>query len=71
MGTGNHVINVPERIAGTGYRRGMSLPEEFLLLAYDEDGTPLTDGTRLDNGLGGAILLELALGGGSTSRKSG
>jgi len=39
----------------------MSLPEEFLLLAYDEDGTPLTDGTRLDNGLGGAILLELAL----------
>jgi hypothetical protein len=39
----------------------MSLPEEFLLLAYDEDGTPLTDGTRLDNGLGGALLLELAL----------
>ena len=39
----------------------MSLPEEFLLLAYDEDGTPLTGGTRLDNGLGGAILLELAL----------
>lgn len=45
----------------TGYRRRMSLAEEFLLLAYDEDGTPLTDGTRLDNGLGGAILLELAL----------
>ena len=39
----------------------MSIAEEFLLLAYDEDGTPLTDGTRLDNGLGGAILLELAL----------
>jgi len=41
----------------------MSLPEEFLLLAYDEDGTPLTDGTHLDNGLGGALLLELALNG--------
>ena len=46
----------------TGYLRIMSIAEEFLLLAYDEDGTPLTDGTRLDNGLGGAILLELALG---------
>jgi hypothetical protein len=45
----------------TRYRRIMSIAEEFLLLAYDEDGTPLTDGTRLDNGLGGAILLELAL----------
>jgi hypothetical protein len=41
----------------------MSLGEEFLLLAYDEDGTPLTDGTHLDNGLGGALLLELALAG--------
>jgi hypothetical protein len=41
----------------------MSLPEEFLLLAYAEDGTPLVDGTRLDNGLGGAVLLELALAG--------
>lgn len=40
-----------------------SLPEEFLLIAYDDDGTPLTDGTHLDNGLGGAILLELALAG--------
>ncbi|MEU4243895.1 GPP34 family phosphoprotein [Actinoplanes sp. NPDC026619] len=39
----------------------MSLAEEFLLLAYDESGAPLTDGTRLDNGLGGALLLELAL----------
>jgi hypothetical protein len=38
-----------------------SLPEEFLLLAYADDGTPLTDGTHLDNGLGGAVLLELAL----------
>jgi Golgi phosphoprotein 3 (GPP34) len=41
----------------------MSLAEELLLLAYDEDGTPLTDGTHLDNGLGGAVLLELALAG--------
>ncbi len=40
-----------------------SLPEEFLLLAYADDGTPLTDGTHLDNGLGGAVLLELALAG--------
>ncbi|GIM97974.1 GOLPH3/VPS74 family protein [Paractinoplanes toevensis] len=39
----------------------MSLAEEFLLLAYDESGAPLTDGTHLDNGLGGALLLELAL----------
>lgn len=39
----------------------MNLAEEFTLLAYDEDGTPLTDGTHLDNGLGGALLLELAL----------
>jgi hypothetical protein len=39
----------------------MNLPEEFALLAYRDDGTPLTDGTHLDNGLGGALLLELAL----------
>ena len=26
----------------TRYRRSMSIAEEFLLLAYDEDGTPLT-----------------------------
>ncbi|MGX6605412.1 GOLPH3/VPS74 family protein [Micromonosporaceae bacterium Da 78-11] len=41
----------------------MSLPEEFTLLAYDDQGTPITDGTHLDNGLGGAVLLELALAG--------
>lgn len=40
-----------------------SLLEEFLLIAYADDGTPLTDGTHLDNGLGGAVLLELALAG--------
>src|SRR5687768_4580671 len=45
------------------YGQLMNLPEEFILLAYDEDGTPLTDGTHLDNGLGGAVLLELALAG--------
>jgi hypothetical protein len=39
----------------------MSLAEEFLLLAYADDGTPLTDGMHLDNGLGGALLLALAL----------
>jgi hypothetical protein len=41
----------------------MSIAEEFTLLAYADDGTPLTDGTHLDNGLGGALLLELALTG--------
>jgi Golgi phosphoprotein 3 (GPP34) len=41
----------------------MSLAEEFTLLAYADDGTPQTDGTHLDNGLGGALLLELALAG--------
>jgi hypothetical protein len=39
----------------------MSLAEEFTLLAYADDGTPLADGMHLDNGLGGALLLELAL----------
>jgi hypothetical protein len=41
----------------------MNLPEEFALLAYDDEGAPVTDGTHLDNGLGGAVLLELALAG--------
>jgi pimeloyl-ACP methyl ester carboxylesterase len=41
----------------------MNLAEELTLLAYADDGTPLTDGTHLDNGLGGALLLELALAG--------
>jgi hypothetical protein len=41
----------------------MNLAEEFTLLAYDEHGTPVTDGTHLDNGLGGAVLLDLALAG--------
>jgi hypothetical protein len=44
-----------------GYRRDMNLPEELVLLAYSDDGTPEIDGTHLDNGLGGALLLELAL----------
>jgi hypothetical protein len=39
----------------------MNLAEEFTLLAYGADGTPVTDATRLDHGLGGAVLLELAL----------
>jgi hypothetical protein len=41
----------------------MNLVEEFTLLAYADDGTPLTDGTHLDHGLGGGLLLELALAG--------
>ena len=48
-------------VSDSGYRRIMNLPEEFVLLAYRDDGTPLTDGMHLDNGLGGALLLELAL----------
>ncbi|HEY7272523.1 MAG TPA: GPP34 family phosphoprotein [Actinoplanes sp.] len=39
----------------------MNLAEEFTLLAYADEGTPVTDATRLDQGLGGAVLLELAL----------
>ena len=42
----------------------MNLAEEFVLLAYaDADGTPLIDAMHLDNGLGGALLLELAMAG--------
>ncbi|MCO8276526.1 GPP34 family phosphoprotein [Actinoplanes sp. TRM 88003] len=41
----------------------MNLVEEFTLLAYDDDGTPLIDGTHLDHGLGGGLLLELAMAG--------
>ena len=41
----------------------MNLAEEFALLAYGEDGNPETDSMHLDNGLGGALLLELALSG--------
>jgi hypothetical protein len=48
-------------IAPPGYRRTMNLAEEFTLLAYADDGTPETDSTRLDHGLGGAVLLELVL----------
>jgi hypothetical protein len=46
---------------GTDTVMFMSLAEEFLLLAYADDGTPLTDGMHLDNGLGGALLLDLAM----------
>jgi hypothetical protein len=38
----------------------MNPAEEFTLLACADDGTPETDATRLDHGLGGAVLLELA-----------
>jgi Golgi phosphoprotein 3 (GPP34) len=41
----------------------MNLSEEFVLLAYGDDGKPVTDGMHLDNGLGGSLLLELALAG--------
>ncbi|WP_433723461.1 GOLPH3/VPS74 family protein [Actinoplanes sp. CA-051413] len=41
----------------------MNLAEEFVLLAYGDDGVPDTDSVRLDHGLGGALLLELAISG--------
>src|SRR4051812_5709036 len=41
----------------------MKLVEELALLAYGDDGAPDTDGVHLDNGLAGALLLELALAG--------
>ena len=39
----------------------MNLAEEFALLAYRNDGAPDLDSTHLDHGLGGSLLLELAL----------
>ena len=39
----------------------MNLAEEFALLAYRDDGAPDLDSTRLDHGLGGSLLLDLAL----------
>ncbi|MEU4420617.1 GPP34 family phosphoprotein [Actinoplanes sp. NPDC024001] len=39
----------------------MSLLEEFALLAHDDRGARIIDTTRLDHGLGGAVLMELAL----------
>lgn len=41
----------------------MNLAEEFALLAYRDDGASQIDGTRLDNGLAGALLLDLVLAG--------
>lgn len=39
----------------------MNLLEELVLLAYDDDGRRIVEGTRLDYTLGGALLVELAL----------
>jgi hypothetical protein len=39
----------------------MNLPEELVLLGYSDAGTPETDSNHLNYGLGGALLLELAL----------
>lgn len=41
----------------------LSLAEELVLLAYDDSGKSQLSGTNLDLGLGGALLLELALAG--------
>lgn len=43
---------------------GMLIAEDLLLLLYDdESGKPGADGTRLDNALAGALLVELSLRG--------
>ncbi len=39
----------------------MNLAEEFALLAHGDDGVPDTDSVRLDHGVGGSLLLELAI----------
>ncbi|MEU4692108.1 GPP34 family phosphoprotein [Actinoplanes sp. NPDC023714] len=41
----------------------MSLLDDFMLLAHDRQGRRKADSTRLDYGLGGAVLMELALTG--------
>ncbi|MEU7903752.1 GPP34 family phosphoprotein [Actinoplanes sp. NPDC049118] len=41
----------------------MNLAEELALLAYGDDGVADIDSVHLDNGLGGSLLLELALAG--------
>jgi Golgi phosphoprotein 3 (GPP34) len=41
----------------------LSLAEELVLLAYDDSGKSQLSGTNLDLGIGGALLLELALAG--------
>lgn len=41
----------------------MNLAEEFALLTHDDDGKSVAEGADIDNGLGGALLLELALAG--------
>lgn len=41
----------------------MNLAEEFALLAHGDDGVPDTDSVRLDTGVGGSLLLELAISG--------
>ena len=41
---------------------GMTIAEDLLLLVYgDESGRQVVDGTTLDAGLSGALLVELAL----------
>jgi Golgi phosphoprotein 3 (GPP34) len=46
-----------------GIMSNLSLAEELVLLAYDDEGRSQLSGTNLDLGLGGALLLELALAG--------
>src|SRR4029453_9186163 len=46
---------------GSGYGFAMRLADELLLLAYSEKGTSQLSQYSLDLGLGGAVLLELAL----------
>jgi hypothetical protein len=51
--------------AGPGYRgdMGLSLVEEFLLLAYNPGGRPMIDGQKLDAALAGMALVELTMAG--------
>jgi hypothetical protein len=45
-----------------GYRSGMLIAEEFLLLCYDDQtGKKIISDDRIEPALGGALLVELAL----------
>lgn len=54
-------LSAPGWLAAGGYILIMNLAQEFALLAYGDEGSPETDRMRLDHGLGGSLLLELAL----------
>ena len=49
----------------------LTLADELVLLAYDDTGVNRLGRPNLDYGLAGAVLLELALAGGSRSSTTG